>query len=210
MTASPNLQTEKVTFVKCILPQWLAAGLPVHATDRVLPVLRQHLHNGGWLPVTSSGLGKYKDQVILEQNYNIKAHLLCEQQHGWSVMLDETCDNRRDLCPLNIIFVTHLHMYFVDTIYLEDDEVNGAGEGQRFIDWWGKFFEGDGGQARQNVAALVMDNAEYMSKAYHEHLRPYFPNGVQIRFISHTYNLIGKAFWEHQTMLQLRQFAMHC
>ena len=36
VTASPNLQTEKVTLVKCVPQLWLTARLPVHATERVL------------------------------------------------------------------------------------------------------------------------------------------------------------------------------
>ena len=72
---------------------------------------------------------------------------------------DIKCVNSSDQCPLNIIFVTNQHMFYVDAFFfLQDDEVNGDGVGQLFMDWFTIFFGEDCGVARRNVSGRIMDN----------------------------------------------------
>ena len=45
---------------------------------------------------------------------SIHAYLWPAGEFGWSIMLDETMYNAHDLCPINIIFVSNQHMFYVN------------------------------------------------------------------------------------------------
>ena len=137
LSAVLEQEETKRAYVSQFLQQVLQCGLPVHATEHLLPYLRQQMKDGGWLPATAEGLrAGYLDSVMLQQERNLLDHVLEDREYGLTVMLDESSDQAADRAPLNIIIVSHRRVYFMDTLFLEDGEACAEGVGKRFINWW--------------------------------------------------------------------------
>ena len=67
---------------------------------------------------------------------DIKQRILGAQDKCLMIMLDESNDSAMDKLPMNVIIGTSKHVFFVDTIFLADGQVNVDGVGQRVSNSW--------------------------------------------------------------------------